>query len=61
MFFRFDACVEGGESIFLDAFTVADEFRILYPDLFHVLTTVPATFQKVHYDRFDIFFRSSVR
>ncbi|CAG5131410.1 unnamed protein product, partial [Candidula unifasciata] len=47
----FDECVEGGESIFLDAFTIADEFRILYPDLFHVLTTVPATFQKIHYDR----------
>lgn len=52
MFFRFDECVEGGESIFLDAFTIADEFRVNFPDLFHTLTTVPATFQKVHYDRF---------
>ncbi|XP_059159434.1 uncharacterized protein LOC131943364 [Physella acuta] len=48
---KFDKCVEGGESIFLDAFTVADQFRVKFPDLFKILTEVPGTFQKVHYNR----------
>ncbi|KAH9509320.1 hypothetical protein Btru_046770, partial [Bulinus truncatus] len=48
---KFDDCVKGGESIFLDVFYVADQFRINYPHLFKVLTEVPATFQKVHYSR----------
>ncbi|CAL1527122.1 unnamed protein product [Lymnaea stagnalis] len=48
---KFDACVEGGESTFLDAFALVDQFRINYPDLFKSLTEIPATFQKVHYKR----------
>ncbi|GFR68307.1 gamma-butyrobetaine dioxygenase-like isoform X1 [Elysia marginata] len=48
---EFDECVEGGHSIFLDVFDMADKFRVMYPDLFQTLTQVPATFQKVHYDR----------
>lgn len=48
---EFDECVEGGDSIFLDAFDMADKFRVTYPHLFQTLTEVPATFQKVHYHR----------
>ncbi|RUS71647.1 hypothetical protein EGW08_020587 [Elysia chlorotica] len=48
---EFDDCVEGGDSVFLDAFGIAEKFRVAYPDLFEILTKVPATFQKVHYNR----------
>ncbi|XP_076441734.1 gamma-butyrobetaine dioxygenase-like [Babylonia areolata] len=48
---RLDECVTGGESRFLDVFQVAEEFRETHPDHFTTLTMVPATFQKVHYDR----------
>ena len=48
---RFDPCVEGGESILLDAFPVAEELRAEHPELFDVLTRVPATIQRIHYDR----------
>ncbi|XP_035824799.1 gamma-butyrobetaine dioxygenase [Aplysia californica] len=48
---KFDQQVEGGESVFLDVFSIVDEFRAEYPHLFDTLTKVPATFQKVHYDR----------
>ncbi|XP_046337682.2 probable gamma-butyrobetaine dioxygenase [Haliotis rufescens] len=48
---RFDQCVEGGESVFVDAFRVAEDFRQKDPDHFQTLVEVPATFQKVHYDR----------
>ena len=49
--YRFDECVEGGESRFLDVFHVAEQFRKDHPDKFHTLVRVPATFQKIHYDR----------
>ncbi|XP_067682429.1 probable gamma-butyrobetaine dioxygenase [Haliotis asinina] len=48
---RFDKCVEGGESVFLDVFRVAEDFRKQNPGHFQSLVEVPATFQKVHYDR----------
>ncbi|KAK0043283.1 gamma-butyrobetaine dioxygenase-like isoform X1 [Biomphalaria pfeifferi] len=48
---KFDKSVQGGESIFLDVFHIADQFRLTHPDLFKVLVEVPATFQKVHYNR----------
>ena len=48
---RFDSCVEGGESILLDAFPVVEELRAKHPEPFDVLTRVPATIQRIHYDR----------
>ncbi|KAK3093261.1 hypothetical protein FSP39_013394 [Pinctada imbricata] len=48
---RFDSCVEGGESLLLDIFHVAENFRRSYPVEFHTLSRVPATFQKIHYER----------
>ncbi|CAH1791212.1 unnamed protein product [Owenia fusiformis] len=48
---RNDPCVKGGESIFLDIFHIAEEMRQLYPEKFEVLCRVPATFQKIHYER----------
>lgn len=48
---RFDSCVTGGESGFLDVFHAAYGFRAAFPKHFSTLTTTPATFQKVHYDR----------
>ena len=46
-----DSMVVGGESIFLDSFKVAQDFREKYPELFYNLTRLPATFQKIHFDR----------
>lgn len=48
---RNDSIVKGGESIFLDSFLVAQEFREKYPKLFYNLTKYPATFQKIHFNR----------
>ena len=48
---KFDSCVEGGESFFVDSFHAAEEFRKAHPQDFATLTTIPATFQKVHYER----------
>ena len=48
---RFDDCVTGGESMFVDAWHVAETLRATYPDQFDTLTRVPATFQHVHIDR----------
>ena len=48
---RFDDCVKGGESVFVDAWHVAEMLRATYPDYFNTLTRVPATFQKIHFDR----------
>ena len=52
--YRFDDCVQGGESRFVDAFHVAETFRRQHPEKFMVLTRVPATFQKIHYDRYSV-------
>jgi Taurine catabolism dioxygenase TauD, TfdA family/Gamma-butyrobetaine hydroxylase-like, N-terminal len=48
---RFDECVAGGESLFVDAFHAAMSMRIENPDGFRTLTRIPATFQKIHFDR----------
>ena len=48
---RFDDCVKGGESVFVDAWYVAEMLRATYPEYFNTLTRVPATFQKIHFDR----------
>lgn len=49
--FRFEECVEGGESILLDVNRVAEEFRIQHPEDFKILTQNAVTIQKVHYER----------
>ena len=43
--------VIGGESRLLDTFPVLEEMRIKYPEEFHTLTRVPATFQRMHTNR----------
>ena len=48
---EYDSCVTGGESMFLDVFQVAREFQTTHPEDFHVLSSVPATFQKIHFNR----------
>ncbi|CAH3032730.1 unnamed protein product [Porites lobata] len=48
---RFDPEVEGGESIFVDAFEVAKDLRNQFPDDFNNLVRIPATFQKIHFER----------
>ncbi|XP_022333669.1 2-(trimethylamino)ethylphosphonate dioxygenase-like isoform X2 [Crassostrea virginica] len=48
---KFDDRVQGGESTLLDLFYVAEEFRRSNPDEFYVLTQIPTTFQKIHYQR----------
>ncbi|KAG5175212.1 hypothetical protein JKP88DRAFT_265882 [Tribonema minus] len=44
---HYDASVEGGASLFLDAFEAARLFRKAHAEAFSVLTTTPATFQKI--------------
>ncbi|KAM7437880.1 hypothetical protein ABFA07_012538 [Porites harrisoni] len=48
---RYDPEVEGGESIFVDAFEVAKDLRKQFPDDFNDLVRIPATFQKIHFER----------
>lgn len=48
---RFDPEIVGGESIFADAFEIAELFRQKYPEMFLTLTKIPATFQKIHIER----------
>ena len=43
---RNDACVEGGESMLLDAFAVVEEMREKHPQHFATLARVPATFER---------------
>ena len=49
---RFDSDIEGGESLFLDAFYVAEEFRKQFPKEFDDLVRIPGTFQKIHFERY---------
>ena len=49
---RADSCVEGGESIMLDTLPVVEQLKQEHPHHFHTLTRVPATFQKMHFDRY---------
>ncbi|XP_072030883.1 2-(trimethylamino)ethylphosphonate dioxygenase-like isoform X2 [Amphiura filiformis] len=48
---RFDDSAHGGESLFLDVFHSATEFRRQYPHHFDTLTRVPVTFHKNHFER----------
>ena len=48
---QFDDRVVGGESQFVDAWQVAESMRASHPEEFSVLTKVPATFQKIHFNR----------
>ncbi|XP_064605966.1 LOW QUALITY PROTEIN: probable gamma-butyrobetaine dioxygenase [Liolophura sinensis] len=48
---RFDNLVVGGESIFLDVFPLMEDFRSTYPQEFEDLARIPATFQKIHFNR----------
>lgn len=52
-FIRFDSCVEGGATTFLDAFHVAEKFRHEHPADFEALTRIPGTFKMIHYERLD--------
>ena len=45
---QFDDCVEGGDSVFVDAIAAAEELRLRFPEHFDTLARVPATFQKDH-------------
>lgn len=47
----FSSCVKGGESTLVDGFALCEALRDRYPEEFHSLCTIPATFQKVHYRR----------
>ena len=46
--FRFDDCIEGGESTFLDAYPVVEELRRKHPKHFEVLTRVPYINHRIH-------------
>ncbi len=39
----------------LDMFPVVEELRKKWPEHFNTLTRVPATFQKVHYERYVLY------
>ena len=53
--YRNDECVEGGESIIVDALAVAEKFRVTHPHHFSTLVRVPATFHCIHYDRYTVY------
>ena len=44
--------MEGGESLFLDSFHVAEELRKQFPEQFENLVRIPGTFQKIHFERY---------
>lgn len=46
--------MEGGESLFLDSFHVAEEFRKQFPEQFENLVRIPGTFQKIHFERYAL-------
>mmetsp|Transcript_69604 Transcript_69604/g.112930 ORF Transcript_69604/g.112930 Transcript_69604/m.112930 type:complete len:246 (-) Transcript_69604:6-743(-) len=48
---RFDESIQGGATTFVDGFAAAEKLRSTNPDAFKTLTEIPATFQKIHYDR----------
>ena len=51
--YRNDSCVDGGLSLLLDVLPVVKEMREKHYDEFLTLTRVPATFQKIHFERLD--------
>ncbi|OWF44526.1 Gamma-butyrobetaine dioxygenase [Mizuhopecten yessoensis] len=50
---RFDDSLEGGETLFVDLYHIAETFRRDFPEEFRLLTQVPFTFTRIHYDRAD--------
>ncbi|ELT94056.1 hypothetical protein CAPTEDRAFT_227933 [Capitella teleta] len=48
---KFDDCVEGGDSLLVDAWHVAEQLKTSHPEHFETLARVPATLQKIHFDR----------
>ena len=50
---RFDECVEGGESIVVDALAVVEKLRVTHPHHFSTLVRVPATYNRIQYDRYN--------
>ena len=54
-----DECVQGGDNVLIDLLVAAEEFRSLHPEDFKVLSEVPTTFYRIHYqtDRPQHYFR----
>ena len=50
---RYDSCVTGGDSYLVDAWYVARQMQRYHPQEFATLTRVPATFQKIHLNRYN--------
>ena len=48
---EFDQSVVGGDSTFVDTFVMVDLLRQQNPEAFDILQTIPATFQKNHFNR----------
>jgi gamma-butyrobetaine dioxygenase len=48
---RNDECVDGGESVVIDTLAVVEKLRVTHPHHFATLVRVPATFQRIHYQR----------
>ncbi|XP_075254174.1 gamma-butyrobetaine dioxygenase-like [Convolutriloba macropyga] len=46
--YQVDSSCEGGDSLLLDIFAIAEEFRQLHPSLFKTLTQIPVTFNSVY-------------
>jgi len=49
---RFDKCIEGGNSLLIDMFNVAEIMRKENPEDFLTLTKVPTTFATKNYDKY---------
>jgi len=49
---RFDKCVEGGNSLLIDMFNVAEILRRESPEDFQALTRIPTTFATKNYDKY---------
>merc|ERR1712226_1209571 len=49
--YHFHPLTVGGDSFLLDVFAVAEELRVQHASHFDTLTRIPATFQKIHFDR----------
>ncbi|XP_069107596.1 gamma-butyrobetaine dioxygenase-like [Argopecten irradians] len=48
---KFDDTLEGGETLFVDLYHIAEMFRMDYPEKFRILTEIPVTFRRIHYKR----------
>ena len=55
-YYRNDNCVVGGDTIVVDALAVVERLRVTHPHHFDTLVRVPATFQRIHYNRYVILF-----